>query len=82
VLVRDGAVAAAGDGLAPSEGGTVLDVTGLVVGPGFVEAHSHVPLPRPPTAPSRRAALPASRHGSSADRGGAGRLPASGTRVW
>ncbi|MCD4536077.1 amidohydrolase family protein [Nocardioides sp. cx-169] len=41
VLVRDGVVAELGDVRAP-EGAEVLDVTGLVVGPGFVDLHSHV----------------------------------------
>ena len=39
VLVRDGLVADVGDGLV---GSSVLDVSGLVVGPGFVDLHSHV----------------------------------------
>jgi N-acyl-D-aspartate/D-glutamate deacylase len=42
VLVRDGTVAAVGRGLPVGEDATVLDVTGLVVGPGFVDLHSHV----------------------------------------
>ncbi|MCD4524841.1 amidohydrolase family protein [Nocardioides sp. cx-173] len=41
VLVRDGVVAELGDVTAP-EGADVLDVSGLVVGPGFVDLHSHV----------------------------------------
>lgn len=41
VLVRDGKVAELGSVTAP-EGATTLDVTGLVVGPGFVDLHSHV----------------------------------------
>ncbi|WP_433274542.1 amidohydrolase family protein [Actinosynnema sp. CS-041913] len=40
VLVRDGKVAAVGPSLDVS--GAVVDVTGLVVGPGFVDLHSHV----------------------------------------
>ncbi len=39
LLVRDGKVAALGPDL---HGDTVLDVTGMVVGPGFVDLHSHV----------------------------------------
>ncbi len=39
LLVRDGKVAAVGPDL---HGDTVLDVTGMVVGPGFVDLHSHV----------------------------------------
>ncbi|UYM06903.1 amidohydrolase family protein [Solicola gregarius] len=42
VLVRDGVVAAVGSDLAAPEGTSVVDVTGLVVGPGFVDLHSHV----------------------------------------
>ncbi|WP_193612239.1 amidohydrolase family protein [Nocardioides lijunqiniae] len=41
VLVQDGRVAALGD-LQPPEGAVVLDVAGLVVGPGFIDLHSHV----------------------------------------
>ena len=39
VLVQDGLVAGVGDGLV---GSSILDVSGLVVGPGFVDLHSHV----------------------------------------
>ena len=39
VLVENGKIAAVGPGL---EGGTVIDVTGMIVGPGFVDLHSHV----------------------------------------
>ncbi|HEY7047581.1 MAG TPA: amidohydrolase family protein [Jatrophihabitantaceae bacterium] len=42
VLVRDGRVAAVGNNLAAPDNATVLDVEGLVVGPGFVDLHSHV----------------------------------------
>jgi len=42
VTIRSGAVVAVGPDLPTPEGGTVLDVTGLVVGPGFVDLHSHV----------------------------------------
>lgn len=42
VLVRDGSVAATGRDLVAPEGATVLDVSGLVVGPGFIDLHSHV----------------------------------------
>src|SRR6478735_6205042 len=41
VAVDHGVVAAIGPSL-PSEGATVVDVTGHVVGPGFVDLHSHV----------------------------------------
>jgi len=39
LLVRDGKVAAVGPDL---QGDVTIDVTGLVVGPGFVDLHSHV----------------------------------------
>lgn len=42
VLVRDKVVAAIGPDLVVAEGATVLDVSGLIVGPGFVDLHSHV----------------------------------------
>jgi len=42
VLVRDGTVAAVGADLAVPESTAVLDVAGTVVGPGFVDLHSHV----------------------------------------
>ncbi|WP_133901661.1 amidohydrolase family protein [Actinophytocola oryzae] len=41
VLVTGGEVSAVGPGLTPEPGTVVLDVTGLVVGPGFVDLHSH-----------------------------------------
>jgi cytosine/adenosine deaminase-related metal-dependent hydrolase len=42
VLIDGRAVAAVGPDLAAPEGTAVLDVGGLVVGPGFVDVHSHV----------------------------------------
>jgi len=42
VLVDGGVVAAVGTGLAVPEDALVIDVTGLVVGPGFIDLHSHV----------------------------------------
>ena len=41
VLLRDGEVAAVGADLEVPDGCEVVDVTGLVVGPGFVDLHSH-----------------------------------------
>ncbi len=41
VVVRDGRIVGLGDVQAP-EGALTLDVTGLVVGPGFIDLHSHV----------------------------------------
>jgi cytosine/adenosine deaminase-related metal-dependent hydrolase len=41
VLVRDGSIAALGPAL-PDADATVLDVSGCIVGPGFVDLHSHV----------------------------------------
>jgi hypothetical protein len=42
VLVRDGVVAEVGPQLAQPADASVVDVSGLVVGPGFVDLHSHV----------------------------------------
>ena len=42
VLVDAGRVAAVGPDLPVPDGARVLDVAGLVVGPGFVDLHSHV----------------------------------------
>ncbi|MFI6325978.1 amidohydrolase family protein [Nonomuraea sp. NPDC050556] len=42
VLVDGGAVAAVGPDLAAGDDVTVVDVRGLLVGPGFVDLHSHV----------------------------------------
>lgn len=42
VLVRDGRVAEVAASVARPEGSVVVDVGGLVVGPGFVDLHSHV----------------------------------------
>jgi N-acyl-D-aspartate/D-glutamate deacylase len=42
VLVRDASVHEIGVGLPVPEGATVLDVSGQVVGPGFIDLHSHV----------------------------------------
>ena len=40
--VSDGRIAAVGTDLATPDGATVVDVSGCVVGPGFVDLHSHV----------------------------------------
>ncbi|MEB8341965.1 amidohydrolase family protein [Streptomyces endophyticus] len=42
VLVAEGKVAAVGTALTPPPGAKLIDATGLVVGPGFVDLHSHV----------------------------------------
>lgn len=42
LLIRDGRVAAIADRLSPPHGAAELDVRGLIVGPGFVDLHSHV----------------------------------------
>jgi cytosine/adenosine deaminase-related metal-dependent hydrolase len=42
LLVRDGRVAGLGSDLAPHDDAVILDVGGHVVGPGFVDLHSHV----------------------------------------
>lgn len=41
VEIADGAVAAVGDQPSPDFDGDFLDVAGLVVGPGFIDLHSH-----------------------------------------
>ena len=40
VAIRDGRIAAVGAGLAP-DGARTIDVSGLVVAPGFIDIHSH-----------------------------------------
>ncbi|MEU9358436.1 amidohydrolase family protein [Streptomyces sp. NPDC048301] len=42
VLVASGKIEAVGTGLEAASGTTEIDVTGLVVGPGFIDLHSHV----------------------------------------
>lgn len=42
LLLADGRVAALGDGLTAPADAEVVDATGLIVGPGFVDLHSHV----------------------------------------
>ncbi|MHC5257551.1 amidohydrolase family protein [Streptomyces sp. UC4497] len=42
VLVTDGKVAAVGPDLTPPPDTELIDATGLVIGPGFVDLHSHV----------------------------------------
>ncbi|WP_372345543.1 hypothetical protein [Streptomyces sp. KL116D] len=42
VLVTDGKISAVGPGLDTPPDATVIDVTGLIIGPGFVDLHSHV----------------------------------------
>lgn len=46
VLVRDGDIAAIGEGLAAPEGFPVLDGTGKHLAPGVVDAHSHLAIER------------------------------------
>lgn len=42
VLVQDAAIAAVGPNLVAPDGAEVIDVTAMVVGPGFIDLHSHV----------------------------------------
>lgn len=42
VLLRDHTVVAVGPDLVAPDGADVVDVTGLIVGPGFIDLHSHV----------------------------------------
>jgi N-acyl-D-amino-acid deacylase len=54
VAVRDGAVTDVGRALEPPSGAVVVDVTGLVVAPGFIDLHTHCDftLPQYPRADS------------------------------
>jgi dihydroorotase len=45
VLLRDGRVEAVGQGLGTPDDATVLDATGLVVAPGFIDLHVHLREP-------------------------------------
>ncbi|MDR2323161.1 MAG: amidohydrolase family protein [Microbacterium sp.] len=42
LLISDGRIAAVASGIPAPEGAAVVDAEGLVVGPGFVDLHSHV----------------------------------------
>ncbi|MGB3375007.1 MAG: hypothetical protein WBA87_07705 [Microbacterium sp.] len=42
VLIVDDRISAVGVGLSAPAGAAVIDVTGLIVGPGFIDLHSHV----------------------------------------
>lgn len=42
LLIADGRVAAVGDALTAPVDADIVDATGLIVGPGFVDLHSHV----------------------------------------
>ncbi|WP_457653473.1 amidohydrolase [Rhodocaloribacter sp.] len=44
VLVRDGKIARIGQGLRAPDGVEVVDVTGMYVMPGIIDAHSHIAL--------------------------------------
>jgi dihydroorotase len=45
VRLRDGKVAEIGKALAPGQGESTLDATGLVVSPGFIDLHTHLREP-------------------------------------
>jgi N-acyl-D-aspartate/D-glutamate deacylase len=44
VLVADGVIAAVGEGLKGKEGATVVDATGHILCPGFIDMHAHSDL--------------------------------------
>jgi imidazolonepropionase-like amidohydrolase len=44
VVVRDGKLADVGVGIPPAEGATVVDLTGLTLLPGLIDAHTHIAL--------------------------------------
>ena len=45
ILIRDGRIAAVGEGLAAGEGEPVLDAAGLVAMPAFIDLHTHFRTP-------------------------------------
>ncbi|HEY8346945.1 MAG TPA: dihydroorotase [Symbiobacteriaceae bacterium] len=45
LLVQEGRIAAIGTGLAAPEGARVIDATGKVVAPGFIDIHVHLRVP-------------------------------------
>ena len=45
LLIEDGIVTSVGECVAPPPGGTLLDATGLVVCPGFIDLHCHLRVP-------------------------------------
>ena len=45
LLLADGKIAATGRDLAVPKGGEIVDVSGLVVAPGFVDLHAHMREP-------------------------------------
>ncbi len=44
VLIRDGKIAAVGQGLAAPDGFTVIDATGKHITPGIIDEHSHIAI--------------------------------------
>ena len=42
IIVRDGRIAAVGRGIAVPAGATIIDATGKVIVPGFIDEHSHI----------------------------------------
>ena len=48
MLIQGGSIAAVGPSLKPPAGATIVDVTGLLVAPGGVDAHTHLDAPFTP----------------------------------
>lgn len=42
VFIRDGVIVSVGPGPSPEEADQKLDAQGMIVGPGFVNAHTHL----------------------------------------
>ena len=45
MLIRDGAIVACDDTIAPPDGATIIEAAGLVVTPGWIDLHTHLREP-------------------------------------